>query len=181
MTITSTTLQTHSDGSTSHSRLGNWVAEVAALTTPDRISWVTGSDQEWKTLTDKLVASGTFTRLNQDIKPNSFHCASNPSDVARVEASTFICSVDEKDAGPTNNWMAPAKMKVLLNDLYRGPESKLPSLLCFQATAWKAEGPTGASHPRSSAPAGAYRIPVWRSPCGRRRPPIVKERTAGFL
>ena len=120
MTITSTTLQTHSDGSTSHSRLGNWVAEVAALTTPDRISWVTGSDQEWKTLTDKLVASGTFTRLNQDIKPNSFHCTSDPSDVARVEASTFICSVDEKDAGPTNNWMAPAKMKVLLNDLYRG-------------------------------------------------------------
>src|SRR5450631_916762 len=113
-------VQIHSDGSTSHSRLGAWVAEVAALTTPERISWVTGSDQEWKTLTDELVASGTFTRLNQDLKPNSFHCASDPSDVARVEDRTFICSVQEKDAGPTNNWMAPDKMKAIMKDLYRG-------------------------------------------------------------
>jgi phosphoenolpyruvate carboxykinase (GTP) len=112
--------QIQSDGSTRHGRLATWVAEVAALTTPDRISWVTGSDQEWKTLTDKLVSSGTFTRLNEDIKPNSFHAASDPSDVARVEASTYICSVDEKDCGPTNNWMAPDKMKALLSDLYRG-------------------------------------------------------------
>ncbi len=112
--------QTHSDGSTSHGRLAAWVAEVAALTTPDRISWVTGSDQEWKTLTDGLVSTGTFTRLNEDIKPNSFHCASNPSDVARVEDRTFICSVDKKDAGPTNNWMAPDEMKALMKDLYRG-------------------------------------------------------------
>src|SRR5450631_432971 len=119
MTITASS-QVQTDGSTSHSRLAAWVDEVAALTTPDRISWVTGSDQEWKTLTDRLVASGTFTRLNEDIKPNSFHCASDPSDVARVEASTFICSVQEKDAGPTNNWMAPDQRKVLLKDLYRG-------------------------------------------------------------
>ena len=117
---TTAPLQIHSDGSTSHSGLAAWVAEVAALTTPDRISWVTGSDHEWTTLTDKLVASGTFTRLNQDIKPNSFHCASDPSDVARVEDRTFICSVEEKDAGPTNNWMAPDKMKAVLKDLYRG-------------------------------------------------------------
>jgi phosphoenolpyruvate carboxykinase (GTP) len=113
-------VQIHSDGSTSHSRLGAWVAEVAALTTPERISWVTGSDQEWKTLTDELVASGTFTRLNQFIKPNSFHCASDPTDVARVEDRTFICSVQEKDAGPTNNWMAPEQMKTLMTELYRG-------------------------------------------------------------
>jgi len=112
--------QIQSDGSTSHSGLANWVAEVAALTTPERISWVTGSDQEWKTLTDGLVASGTFTRLNEDLKPNSFHCVSDPSDVARVEASTFICSVEQKDAGPTNNWMAPDQMKTVMNDLYRG-------------------------------------------------------------
>jgi phosphoenolpyruvate carboxykinase (GTP) len=112
--------QIQSDGSTSHGRLAAWVAEVAALTTPDRISWVTGSDDEWKTLTDKLVSTGTFTRLNEDIKPNSFHCASDPSDVARVEDRTYICSVDEKDAGPTNNWMAPDKMKALMSDLYRG-------------------------------------------------------------
>ena len=110
----------HSDGSTSHGRLAAWVAEVAALTTPDRISWVTGSDQEWTTLTDELVSSGTFTRLNEDIKPNSFHCASDPTDVARVEDRTYICSVDEKDCGPTNNWMAPDLMKAQMRDLYRG-------------------------------------------------------------
>jgi len=112
--------QIHSDGSTSHVRLAAWVAEVAALTTPDRISWVTGSEQEWKRLTDELVSSGTFTRLNEDIKPNSFHAASDPTDVARVEDRTYICSVDEKDAGPTNNWMAPDTMKALMRDLYRG-------------------------------------------------------------
>jgi phosphoenolpyruvate carboxykinase (GTP) len=117
---TSAALQIETDGSTTHAGLARWVSEVAALTTPDRISWVTGSDQEWKTLTDGLVASGTFTRLNEDIKPNSFHCASDPTDVARVEDRTFICSVDEKDAGPTNNWMAPAEMKAIMTDLYRG-------------------------------------------------------------
>ena len=117
---TTTGPQIQSDGSTSHNGLAAWVAEVAALTTPERISWVTGSDQEWKTLTDGLVASGTFTRLNKNIKPNSFHCASDPSDVARVEDRTFICSVEEKDAGPTNNWMAPERMKILMTDLYRG-------------------------------------------------------------
>jgi len=112
--------QTHSDGSTSHRRLAAWVAEVAALTTPDRISWVTGSDEEWKTLTEKLISAGTFTRLNEDIKPNSFYCASDPSDVARVEGCTYICSEFEKDSGPTNNWMAPEQMKSHLRDLYRG-------------------------------------------------------------
>ena len=113
MTTTAET-QIQSDGSTSHGRLGAWVAEVAALTTPDRISWVTGSDEEWKTLTDELVSAGTFTRLNEDIKPNSFHCASDPTDVARVEDRTYICSVDELDCGPTNNWMAPDAMKAIM-------------------------------------------------------------------
>ncbi|HZW45307.1 MAG TPA: phosphoenolpyruvate carboxykinase (GTP) [Dermatophilaceae bacterium] len=117
---TAAELQIPSDGSTSHRRLADWVAEVAALTTPDRISWVTGSAEEWTTLTDKLVSTGTFTRLNEDIKPNSFHCASDPSDVARVEDRTFICSVNEKDAGPTNNWMAPHEMKTVMTHLYRG-------------------------------------------------------------
>ena len=119
MTTTATS-QIQSDGSTTHGRLAAWVAEVAALTNPDRISWVTSSDQEWTTLTDKLIESGTFTRLNEDIKPNSFHCASDPTDVARVEDRTYICSVDEKDCGPTNNWMAPDQMKELMSDLYRG-------------------------------------------------------------
>jgi len=117
---TSVRLQIRSDGSTKHDRLASWVDEVAALTIPDRISWVTGSSQEWTTLTDELVTTGTFTRLNEDIKPNSFHCASDPSDVARVEDRTYICSTDKKDCGPTNNWMAPNKMKAIMNNLYRG-------------------------------------------------------------
>ena len=112
--------QIQSDGSTSHARLAAWVAEVAELTTPDRIYWVDGSDEEWVTLTDELVSSGTFIRLNDDIKPNSFYAASDPTDVARVEDRTFICSVDEEDAGPTNNWMAPDEMKALMTELYRG-------------------------------------------------------------
>jgi len=98
--------------------LAAWVAEVAAVTEPDSIVWITGSDDEWTALTDGLVEAGTFTRLTA--KPNSFHCASDPSDVARVEDRTFICSQDEKDAGPTNNWMDPAEMKQILAALYEG-------------------------------------------------------------
>src|SRR5919107_1535494 len=106
------------EAATTHARLLAWVTEVAALTQPDVIHWCDGSDEEWKTLTDELVELGTFTRLTK--KPNSFHAASDPSDVARVEDRTFICSLDEKDAGPTNNWMAPDEMKAILTDLYRG-------------------------------------------------------------
>ncbi|WP_353649845.1 phosphoenolpyruvate carboxykinase (GTP) [Nakamurella sp. A5-74] len=95
-----------------------WVREVAELTEPTRISFVDGSDAEWTRITDALVEAGTFTRLEK--KPNSFHVVSSPSDVARVEDRTFICSVKEKDAGPTNNWMAPAEMKATMTELYRG-------------------------------------------------------------
>jgi len=105
---------------TTHQGILDFVAEVAALTTPDRIHWCTGSDEEWTELTDSLVAAGTFTQLDPAKKPNSFHCASDPSDVARVEDRTFICSVDEKDAGPTNNWMAPEEMKTIMRGLYAG-------------------------------------------------------------
>jgi phosphoenolpyruvate carboxykinase (GTP) len=105
---------------TTHSRLLEWVREVAKLTTPDRIRWCDGSDAEWATLTDELVASGTLTRLNNEKKPNSFWCASDPTDVARVEDRTFICSVDPADAGPTNNWMDPAEMKKIMTGLYEG-------------------------------------------------------------
>ncbi|WP_265445317.1 phosphoenolpyruvate carboxykinase (GTP) [Flexivirga meconopsidis] len=105
---------------TSHPGLAAWVDEVAALTTPDRVQWITGSDEEWQEITDKLVAAGTFTRLNEQTHPNSFYAASDPTDVARVEDRTFICSVDEKDCGPTNNWMAPDEMKAIMTDLYRG-------------------------------------------------------------
>ena len=108
------------DRGTSHAGLQAWVDEVAALTTPAAVHWVDGSDQEWDRLTDRLVEAGTFTRLNPDKKPNSFHAPSDPNDVARVEDRTFICSEDEKDAGFTNNWMAPDEMKEIMRDLYAG-------------------------------------------------------------
>ena len=103
---------------TTHARLLAWVREMAELTTPDRVVWVDGSDEEWERHTQQLVDAGTYTGL--DAKPNSFWCASDPSDVARVEDRTFICSVDEADAGPTNNWMDPAEMKSVMTGLYRG-------------------------------------------------------------
>ena len=105
---------------TSHRKLRLWVREIAELTTPDEVVWCDGSAVEWQRLTRQLVDAGTFVRLAEDRKPNSFWCASDPADVARVEDSTFICSADEADAGPTNNWMDPAAMKQLLIGLYRG-------------------------------------------------------------
>ncbi|MGC4112999.1 MAG: phosphoenolpyruvate carboxykinase (GTP) [Nocardioides sp.] len=105
---------------TSHRGILDFVAEVAAMTTPDRVHWCTGSDEEWAELTDSLVASGTFTRLDPAKKPNSFWARTDPTDVARVEDRTFICSREEKDAGPTNNWMDPEQMKDLMRGLYAG-------------------------------------------------------------
>ncbi|WP_129666927.1 phosphoenolpyruvate carboxykinase (GTP) [Phytoactinopolyspora endophytica] len=106
------------DAPTSHPRLLAWVREVAELTQPDRIHWCDGSDAEWNVLTDELVDAGTLVRLEK--KPNSFWARTDPSDVARVEERTFICSVDEADAGPTNNWRDPAEMKAEMTKLYRG-------------------------------------------------------------
>ncbi|WP_308206702.1 phosphoenolpyruvate carboxykinase (GTP) [Paractinoplanes hotanensis] len=103
-----------------HARLAAWIDEVAALTTPDRIVWCDGSEQEWATLTDALVESGALVRLDPAKKPNSFWARTDPNDVARVEERTFICSADEADAGPTNNWMDPAEMKSTMTELYRG-------------------------------------------------------------
>ena len=105
---------------TTHQGILDFVNEVAAMTKPARIHWCTGSDEEWTELTEALVSTGTFTRLDPAIKPNSFHAASDPTDVARVEDRTFICSVDEKDCGPTNNWMAPDEMKAIMRKLYDG-------------------------------------------------------------
>ncbi len=112
-----TTDTTHTS---THAGLQAWVDEVAELTQPRDIRWITGTPEEWAELTDQLVEAGTLVRLNEDKKPNSFWCASDPSDVARVEDRTFICSVEEKDSGPTNNWMAPDDMKTIMTDLYRG-------------------------------------------------------------
>lgn len=106
---------------TAHARLNSWVQEVAELTTPDQIVWCDGSVEEWTRLTDELVEAGTFVRLAK--KQNSFWCASDPTDVARVEDRTYICSIDPADAGPTNNWMDPKEMKSIMTDLYRGSMS----------------------------------------------------------
>jgi phosphoenolpyruvate carboxykinase (GTP) len=105
---------------TKHARLLAWVDEVAALTKPKAVHWCDGSDAEWTALTDELVAAGTLKRLNPDLRPNSFHAASDPRDVARVETRTFICSQDPADAGPTNNWRDPVEMRGLLTGLFDG-------------------------------------------------------------
>ncbi|MET0199878.1 MAG: phosphoenolpyruvate carboxykinase (GTP), partial [Rhodococcus fascians] len=105
---------------TQHKELLAWVQQVAELTEPDRVVFADGSDEEWERLTTQLVNAGTFTRLNDEKKPNSFLGNSDPSDVARVESRTYICSEREIDAGPTNNWMDPSEMRSLMTDLYRG-------------------------------------------------------------
>jgi len=108
------------DAPTSHPRLLAWVREVAELTQPARIHWCDGSDAEWTTLTDQLVEAGTLVQLNPEKKPNSFWARTDPTDVARVEERTFICSVDPDDAGPTNNWRDPDEMKAEMREHYKG-------------------------------------------------------------
>src|SRR5512133_3557652 len=100
--------------------LAEWVEEIAGLTKPDAVVWCDGSQAEWDRLTSLLVESGTFTRLNPRLRPNSFWCASDPSDVARVEDRTFICSEREEDAGPTNNWIAPGEMRKTFAEIFDG-------------------------------------------------------------
>jgi phosphoenolpyruvate carboxykinase (GTP) len=105
---------------TAHPRLLAWVRQVAELTGPERVVWCDGSQQEWQRLTDELVEKNALVRLDPQKRPNSFWARTDPSDVARVEARTFICSIDEADAGPTNNWMAPDEMKRRMTELYDG-------------------------------------------------------------
>lgn len=106
--------------SSNNTHVNSWIESVAAKLKPDRITWIDGSEAESKRINDQLVADGTFTPLNHEIYPNSFWCRSHPNDVARVEDRTFICTPDQRSAGPTNNWSNDSEMYARLDALMQG-------------------------------------------------------------
>lgn len=105
---------------TTNNKLLKWVDDMAAMCQPDNIYWCDGSEDEYNKMAQLLVEKGTFLKLNDNKKPNSYYCKSDPTDVARVEDRTFICSKRKEDAGPTNNWMDPDEMKKNLTQLFTG-------------------------------------------------------------
>jgi phosphoenolpyruvate carboxykinase (GTP) len=116
----STTVTIETTALTSNQKLLSWVEEVAALAQPDAVHWCDGSAEEYDRIAQSLVDAGTFERLSDAKRPNSYLALSDPSDVARVEDRTFICSTREEDAGPTNHWRDPEEMRAVLTEKFRG-------------------------------------------------------------
>ncbi|OBK84931.1 phosphoenolpyruvate carboxykinase (GTP) [Mycobacterium sp. 1165178.9] len=141
--MTSATIPGLDTAPTNHQGLLSWVQEVAELTQPDRVVFADGSDEEFNRLAAQLVEAGTLKKLNEKKHPNSYLALSDPSDVARVESRTFICTETQDGAGPTNNWMDPSEMRSIMTDLYRG---------CMRGrTMWVVPfcmGPLGADDPK---------------------------------